>query len=91
MTDNEALELAESTLADGLITAAVENVEFWHCLTFALKKRVQVRPDKNRLKYFCPVCIAERVEVGQIHKSGITIKKNYCSRCGQAINWEGIK
>ena len=56
-------------------------------------EKLAVKGLPNYETYKCPKCgrsVVERTVVKSLYPDGF-IKKNYCERCGQAIDWGGEK
>lgn len=86
MTYEKALSLSQSTIADGLITAAVEDREFWQTVINALEKQIPKKPieiiqfvDGERLG-LCPNC-----------NEGVNEEMNFCDQCSQKLDWSEEK
>ena len=82
MTYEKAYDAVFSTLADGLITAHIENRAFWKTVKEALEKQMPKKPNYIRM-------IRESIKVGAcpICNAGCSYVMSYCENCGQALDW----
>ena len=81
MTRNEAIKFAKETI----LAYTSEMAEFKALAVEALEKQVPKKPIDNieREWFECPTC-------GRFIVTYHAGKRHHC-KCGQALNWEGIK
>lgn len=85
MTYEEVKKIRENpTMAD------VDNAELHKMIDLAIKKQIPKRANKNGSEYYCPSCYEDEDGpkcVGKNHHDGHKTRHEYCSGCGQKIDW----
>lgn len=89
MTYEKAYDAVVSTLADGLITAHIENRAFWKTVKEALGKQIKKKPKLSTAKStvcpnLCPNC-GRFIDMHEQKHGNIEIP--CCKWCGQALDW----
>jgi len=65
------------------------NAEVYKIAIEAIKKQIPMKPDGKYTTCKCPVC-GRRVRSG-LGSSSYGRRDNFCQKCGQKLDWEGIE